>query len=274
MPDAPEPAEDQLHWLWWAVDNASVWATEDRALLRGLGDVFAELDAQPLLKELERRLGVWPVSWHERTALVLIRLHATDDLSAQQAQLVDRAMLRLVPQLRGKGARELARTSLSSPRLLRRRAAWRYFTRQGSDGETMKTLKHARPEKDKAFLEWLVVEPRLAQFVELDVLLPEIASFYWRARIMAIAIRMDRDAVAAIADLYPTETLIAIRWSRQSKDVALVRDVLKRHAHNPSVVTEAIRAFATFRAVPDMEHALTMGRELLRRDPVYRHVVP
>jgi hypothetical protein len=39
-------------------------------------------------------------------------------------------------------------------------------------------------------------------------------------------------------------------------------------------VTEAIRAFATFRAVPDMEHALTMGRELLRRDPVYRHVVP
>jgi hypothetical protein len=274
MPDAPETVEDQLHWLWWAVDNASVWATEDRALLTALADVFAELDAQPLLKELERRLGIWPVSWHERTAVVLIRLHARDDLSARQAQLLDRAMLRLVPQLRGTRARELARASLNSPRLLRRRAAWRYFTHQGSDGETVKTLKHARPEKDKAFLEWLVVEPRLAQFVQLDVLLPQIASFYWRARIMAIAIRVHRDAVAAIADLYPTETLTAIRWSRQSQDVAVVRDLLKRHAHDPSVVTEAIRAFATFRAVPDMEHALAIGRKLLRSDPVYRHVVP
>jgi hypothetical protein len=274
MPNSREATDDQLRWLLWVIENAPVWSTQDRALLTALEDTFAGHDAQALLKELERRLELWPLSWHKRTAAALTRLNTSDDLTAQQAQWVDRAMLRLVPQLRGTAARELARTSLRSPRLLRRRAAWRYFTRQGSQRETIETLKQAHPERDKAFLEWLVVEPRLARFVELDLLLPQIDSYYWRARILATAIGVDRDAVVAISDLYPAEALTAIRWSNQSEDVAIVRDILKRHAHDVAVVTESIRAFATFQAFPDLDRALALGRDILRSDPIYCHLVP
>lgn len=273
MTEAQAANDDQLRWLLWAVENAPTWATEDRALLTALELLLTRDDAQAVVKELERRLEAWPTKRHEQTAVALRELHLKDNLSAQEFQRIDRAMLRLIPELRGATARELARTCLGSTRPLRRRAAWRYFTRQGSRSETLRTLKRVMAEKDKAFLEWLVVEPRLVLSVDLDLLLPQIASFYWRARVLETAIRVNRDAVVAVADAYPVETLAAIRWACQEKDIALAREIEGRHPADVSVVTEAIRAFATLHAVSDLERTLAVGRDILRRDPLYEQLI-
>lgn len=230
-------------------------------------------DAQTVLKELQRRLETWPSKRHEQAADVLSQLHRREDLSAQEDQWVDRATLRLMPDLQGPTARVLARACLGSARLLRRRAAWRYFTRQGSQSETLKSLKQVTAEKDKAFLEWLVVEPRLVRSVELDVLLPQIASFYWRARVLETAIRVNRNGVAEVADTYPVETLAAIRWAGERKHVTLARGVLCRHGDDVSVVTEAIRAFATLHAASDLERTLEVGRGILRHDSLYGRLI-
>jgi hypothetical protein len=267
------PTEDDLRWLLWAVTNAPVWATSDAALLAALESVFPEDNAQLLLKELESRLEVWPLGRHQSAAAVLTRLQTKHHLAGREAQWVDRATLRLLPRLRGTKARELARACLNASRLLRRRAAWRYFTLQGSQNESIRTLERAHPEKDKAFLEWLTVEPRLVRFLELDVLLRQIPSFYWRARILATAFRSDRDAVARIAARYPAETLTAVRWSNSTRELVLIRDILSRHGNDVSVVTEAIRAFATFHSTADLEHALAVGSGLLERDPLYSRLL-
>ena len=119
----------------------------------------------------------------------------------------------------------------------------------------------------------MAVEPRLARFVELAVLLPQIASFYWRAKLVEATLRANRDEVVRIADLYPTETIAAIRWSHSKWDVALARDLLRRHADDVSVLTEAIRVFAEFREVRDLDRAIANGRAFLRQDPIYSHLV-
>jgi hypothetical protein len=258
---------DRLRWLHHALRHASIWVADDRELLERIEAAFepGSESREELVRELERRLAAaaTPTLCHQ-TARTLASLERRYRAPGRQRVRVDQLTMRLLHQLHGSKARTIARRGLTSERLLRRRAAWRFFAVRGMDPGACVVLAATDPEPDKFYGRLVAFEPNALEAVGIARAMPCLEYFSWRARAIQSALTRGI-SVRDLLTVYPTEALYAVAETGDARHLGIVRDVLRQNEDSAAVIQGAIQAFAALRAHSDLDDALRRGRALLER---------
>jgi hypothetical protein len=264
---------ERWRWLEWSVEHASAWALSDDELLEKL-DVGLQGEArEQVLREIERRLTVWPAARQHALARVLSRLEQAHRAPGRLTQDADRLLHRLLGTVTGKDASSLAAVCAHSGRLQRRRAAWRFYRGHQIDPAL---ATHLAEEADRLPHPDLVrlVASDAAILSQLDVprLLSRVPQFYWRGRIVQtlLGARYDVD-VRLLSGDYPGEVIFAVRRAGRPDLLPLVRELADIHPRDPDVLNSAIQTFGILGETQEMLRLTEAGRQLLRHRQHARH---
>lgn len=257
---------EALRWLEWALWRCQYWKLSDAEVLGRLEAILSDGDRSGLLKEIERRLDGWSRMSERRLCAVLSRLETRYYLPGWEARAVDGVLQRLLHRMSTKSARSLAARCANSSRLLRRRAAWRFYRERGLDPEASALIqRHLGSTVDRELVSLAVSDPALVATIGLGPLLTVADGFYWRARVLESALAHGSVNLASVLDEYPAEVLFAIRRRGAMEQLGLVHEALSRYSDDPRVVTGAIQAFAAFQDAAGLESAEDAGRTILGR---------
>jgi hypothetical protein len=259
---------ERWRWLEWSVEHASAWALTDDELLEKLDVGLRSMAREQTLREIERRMMVWPAARQRALARALSRLEQAHRAPGRLAQDADRLLHRLLCTLRGKDAAALAAVCARSGRLQRRRAAWRFYRGRQIDDPTL--ITHLATEADQLPHPDLVrlVAGDAAILSQLDVsgLLSRVHEFYWRGRIAQTLLDARYDAnVRLLSREYPGEVIFAIRRVGRRDLLPLVRELTEAHPNDPDVLNGAIQTCGIFGDVQEMLRLAETGRRLLKR---------
>jgi hypothetical protein len=256
---------ERWRWLEWSVEHASAWALTDDELLEKLDVGLQGAAREQVLREIERRLTVWPAARQHALARALSRLEQAHRGAGRLTQDADRLLHRLLCAVTGKDANSLAAVCARSERLQRRRAAWRFYRTHQIDPVR---ATHLAEEADRLPHPDLVrlVASDAAILRQLDVprLLSRVPQFYWRGRIVQTLLdaRCDAD-VRLLSRDYPGEVIFAVRRAGRSDLLPLVRGLTDIHPTDPDVLNGAIQTFGIFGETQEMLRVTETGRRLL-----------
>jgi hypothetical protein len=268
---------ERWRWLEWSVEHASGWALSDDELLEKLNVGLQGAAREQVLREIERRLTVWPAARQHALARTLSRLEKTHRAPGRLTQDADRLLHRLLCAVTGKDASLLAAVCARSCRLQRRRAAWRFYRGHQIDPALATHLAEEADQLPHPDLVRLVASDA-AILCQVDVprLLSRIPQFYWRGRIVQTLLeaRYDQDVRLMSGD-YPGEVIFAVRRARRPDLLPLVRDLTDTHPTDPDVLNGAIQAFGIFGETQEMLRLTESGRRLLtNRQHARQHQQP
>lgn len=267
---------ERWRWLEWSVEHASSWALTDDELLEKLDVGLQGAAREQVLREIERRLTVWPTARQHALARALGRLEQAHRAPGRLAQDADRLLHRLLCAVTGKDASSLAAVCARSERLQRRRAAWRFY--RGNQIEPA-LASHLAEETDQ------LPHPDLVRLVasdatilsQLDVprLLSRVPQFYWRGRIVQTLLdaRYDQD-VRRLSGDYPGEVIFAVRRAGRPDLLRLVRELTEAHPEDPDVLNGAIQTFGIFGETREMLRLTETGRRLLTQRASAARLIP
>jgi hypothetical protein len=257
---------EQLRWLGWSLRRSRVSLCTDQDLLEAIRRTARPGVSQELLEELERRLPGWSGNRHRTVAAILSQAHRRLSAPGPAAQKIDRLLRRLLWQLRGAGARNLALDCASSPRLQRRLAAWRFYSSQGLDQPARGVLAaRAGSETNPHYARLLAHDSRLIEAVGLQHSLDLQDEMYWRGRVFETVLASG--GTPANADAYPAEAIFGIRRAVRRDLIPAALRLLERNRSSPSVVNASIQCFGELGATTELSIATAAGIELLEQLP-------
>jgi hypothetical protein len=253
---------EQFRWLGWSLRRArlSGWADDD--LLEAIRLAGPSGVRQELLEELERRLPDWSGSRHRTLAAILAAGHKRNSAPGPAAQKFDRLVRRLLWQVRGKGARQLALDCAASPRLQRRLAAWRFFSSQGLDQPARAELAaRGDTETNPHYARLVAHDHLLIDAVGLERALELQGEPYWRGRVFEAV--MANGAIPENVGAYPAEAIFGIRRAERRDLIPVALRLFEGNRSSPSVLSAAIQCFGALGATAELSIATAAGIELL-----------
>lgn|GEM_PF-5440868 len=257
----------QLDWLIWSLREARIRSVPDRALLNALERGLQKTVRGSALKEIERRLGFWSGTKRHSLVAVLGRLNRRHAKAGPAAQEVDRLLRRLLWQVAGKSARDLALDCAGSQRLQRRLGAWRFFGHHELDGTARALLAERAPQESHKYFFYLVAnDAELINQVGLKAVLTALDEFYWCGRALQTYLTAGRSP-GQLASSYPGETIFAIRRAERFDLIPLAAKLFNDNRSTSSVVSAAIQCFGSLQASNELAETQIAGRKLLEKAP-------
>jgi hypothetical protein len=191
--------------LSWAIGRARAWAISDSEIRRRLGIELVGNERANVLDELSRRLPAWSPKEQAMVAGLLSEIERTNRKPGKAAQAADRLLDRFVHQLAPESGRPLVDMCLRSPRLLRKRAAWRFLAKHDIDLRTAEVLAdQARKDLRPELLRLVVTRHEVTRLVDISSVLARVDEFYWRGRLLQTMVANgDGDAVMPLGGDWP-----------------------------------------------------------------------
>jgi hypothetical protein len=252
MCDGMSDLEDFTRWnfLLCATQKVPAWRLTDVELLAALDVCLSGAQRDLVLGELQRRLLSWPAEGHYLVAERLSALELGYHCPGRAAQDVDRLLERLLRKLIDEAGRSLALVCAASERLGRRRAAWRFLRAHGCDAAAASLVAErlAAYDRDESLISLALSDPVALGKVAVAELLADVPSFYWRvlerrSRCLSTAgVRGWRRSSTVTLG----EVVFAVRRAGRRDLRILVDKALGAHPDDPSVVANALIAYATF----------------------------
>jgi hypothetical protein len=256
---------ERWRWLEWAVEHARAWALTDDELLGRFGVGLDGTAREEVLREIVRRLTVWPSARQTELVRALSDLERAHRVPGRLAQDADRLLHRLLHLLTHDDAVSLAAICARSERLQRRRAAWRFYRgRRLAPGLASYLAEEADREPHPDLVRLVATEAIVLRQLDAPRLLSRIPQFCWRGRIIHTLLDAERDDdVAHLAGDYPGEVIFAIRRAGRADLLPLVRELTEMHPDDPDVLNGAIQTLGIFGQTEEMLRVSDAGCRLL-----------
>jgi hypothetical protein len=192
-----------------------------------------------VLREIVRRLSLWPSARQSEFARVLGDLERAHRMPGRLAQDADRLLHRLLHLIRQDDAVSLAAICVRSERLQRRRAAWRFYRGRRLDPALASHLAaEADSEPHSDLVSLVATDATVLRQLDVPRLLSRVAEFYWRGRIVETLLDAERDDdVEVLARCYPGEVIFAVPRAGRAGLLPLVRELTELHPADPDVLS-------------------------------------
>lgn len=184
-----------------------------------------------------------------------------DQAKGKVKRTIDRSIMKISDVLNGTEARSYFINELKHSRKHRRNKAYKALRRIGIGSELSKILfDQFQNNRDQEALELIARDKEAIQAVNIDILLDNIESEYWRMRVVESIIEqpVSEKMLLGVLKRYPWELIYAVGRTKQIKYLKHVKKVVNQHKSDLKILGIAAWTYGQLQARSE----LTKIREL------------